>query len=120
MTKPYLLWFLVLANIICYSQEPSLKTTKTSVIDNDKVDITADTLDYFNQELKRLAIFKGNVTVKRGEMVMTSQKMTCFFNSDSEIHLIIAEGDVVITQNESKATSEKVAYSPDELSLIHI
>ena len=43
-----------------------------------------------------------------------------FPNAKNEIHLIIAEGDVIITEEDKKSTSEKVAYSPKEKKIILI
>ncbi|MDD7983620.1 LptA/OstA family protein [Lentisphaera marina] len=86
----------------------------------EEVIITSDTLDFFNQDKKRMAIFEHNVHVTRGKMTMTAKKMTCYLNTKNEIHLIIAEGDVVITEEDKKSTSQKVAYSPKEKKIILI
>ena len=118
MTKILLFFGILIASTICHSQQVKEKTSLAN--DNDEIQVTSETLNYYNQDQKRMAIFEGNVHVTRGDMTMTSKKMTCYLNSKNEIHLIIAEGDVVITQKESKATSEKVAYSPDENKIILI
>ena len=88
--------------------------------DQENIEIDSDTLNFTNQKQKRIAIFEGNVNVRRIDMTMTSNKLTCYFNGNNEIHLIIAEGNVVITQNDTKALSEKAAYSPDEDKIILI
>ena len=100
--------------------EPASKEAKDKKDSSEEVIITSDTLDFFNQDKKRMAIFEHNVHVTRGKMTMTSKKMTCYLNTENEIHLIIAEGDVVITEEDKKSTSQKVAYSPKEKKIILI
>ena len=116
MIKSFLLTFLLLS-LSSFSNDNKPPVTNENL---DEIQVESETLNFFNQEKKRMAIFEGNVHVTRNEMTMTSNKMTCFLNSRNEIHLIIAEGNVIITQGDTKAKSEKVAYSPDEKKIILI
>ncbi|WDE96037.1 LptA/OstA family protein [Lentisphaera profundi] len=117
------LLFLLLFGLTAFAEVDATKasiTEKPVNKETEEVIITSDTLDFFNQEQKRMAIFEHNVVVIRGKMTITAKKMTAYFNSKNEIHLIIAEGDVVITEEDNKSTSQKVAYSPKEKKIILI
>ncbi len=118
MTK--LLLGLLLLHITLFAQAPKENDKQVKAEETEEVNITSDTLDFFNQEKKRMAIFEKNVVVTRGKMTMNADKMTCHLTAKNEIHLIIAEGNVVIIDGKMKATSQKVAYQPDEKKIILI
>ena len=119
--------FLTLIFISCaiFAQEAQNKETENQTDQKtetpiEEVRITSDTLDFHNQEKKRMAIFEKNVIVTRGSMTMNADKMTCHLTPNNEIHLIIAEGNVVIIDGKMKATSQKAAYQPEDKKFILI
>ena len=119
MTK-FFLALLLSFTLLAEPNQDSKEKLEDKKANVEEVIITSDTLDFFNQDKKRMAIFEHNVHVTRGKMIMTAKKMTCYLNTKNEIHLIIAEGDVIITEEDKKSTSEKVAYSPKEKKIILI
>ena len=82
----------------------------------DEVIVTSEHLDYFHAGKE--AVFLKNVRVENGETVMTADKMTCYLNKDMEIYLIIAENNVIITQDKRKAVAGKAVYKIDHEVII--
>lgn len=78
--------------------------------------ITSDSLTLNAQ--KRIFTYKGNVVVTQGEMTLTSKTIEGSYNEQNEIQKIVARGDVVITKQDIKTTSQLATY--DALSSIVI
>lgn len=77
-------------------------------LDDENIIITSQKLEHDN--LKRKAIFNKDVKVINGDVTMTADKMTCYFNKKNEIHLIIAEGHVVVIKETKKVTAGRAIY----------
>jgi len=70
--------------------------------------ITSDTLSL--NAKTRVFTYQGNVKVTQGEMTLTSKTIDGTYNEQNQIQKIIARGDVVITKQEIKATSQLASY----------
>jgi lipopolysaccharide export system protein LptA len=70
--------------------------------------ITSDTLSLNAKQ--RVFTYKGNVVVTQGNMTLTSKVVEGNYNESNQIQKIIAKGDVVITKQEIKATSQIATY----------
>jgi lipopolysaccharide export system protein LptA len=70
--------------------------------------ITSDTLTL--NAKTRVFTYKGNVVVTQGDMTLTSKSVEGNYNDQNQIQKIIARGDVVITKQEIKATSQLATY----------
>jgi lipopolysaccharide export system protein LptA len=70
--------------------------------------ITSDTLSLNAKD--RVFVYKGNVVVTQGDMTLTSKVVEGNYNDQNQIQKIIAKGDVVITKQEIKATSQLATY----------
>ena len=77
-------------------------------VDDENIVITSQKLEHDN--LKRKSVFIKDVKVVNADITMTSDKMTCFFNKENEIYLIISEGNVVVTKEDKKATAGRAIY----------
>lgn len=80
--------------------------------ESKEVIITSELLDYDYQ--KKMAIFRKNVKAIDGEVIMTAEKMTCYFNDDNTIKLIIAEEDVNIQKGLQVAVSGRAVYNVEK------
>ena len=97
---------------------PSSGKKATKSTEAEEVTITSHSVDFFTQPQKHQAIFEKNVVVQRGSLSMKADKITCFLNATNEIQLIIAEGKVRISDQETVATAGKAAYSPKQKKFI--
>lgn len=70
--------------------------------------ITSDTLSL--NAKTRVFTYQGNVKVTQGEMTLTSKTIDGSYNEQNQIQKIIARGDVVITKQDIKATSQLASY----------
>jgi lipopolysaccharide transport protein LptA len=98
------------------SPSPKQKSVKDSKA--EEVTITSHSVDFFTQPQKHQAVFEKNVVVKRGSLTMKADKITCFLNATNEVQLIIAEGKVIISDQDTVATAGKAAYSPKQKKFI--
>jgi len=63
----------------------------------------------------RVFVYKGNVSVKKGDMTLTSDTLEGKYGEDNKIKQLIAKNNVVITKGEGiKATSNKAIYEADK------
>jgi lipopolysaccharide export system protein LptA len=58
----------------------------------------------------RIFTYKGNVVVTQGDMTLTSKVVEGNYNEQNQIQKIVAKGDVVITKQDIKATSQLAVY----------
>ena len=70
--------------------------------------ITSETLTL--NAKTRVFTYKGNVVVTQGDMTLTSKIVEGNYNDQNQIQKIVARGDVVITKQEIKATSQLATY----------
>lgn len=70
--------------------------------------ITSDTLTL--NAKTRIFTYKGNVVVTQGDMTLTSKIVEGNYNDQNQIQKIVARGDVVITKQDIKATSQLATY----------
>ncbi len=113
----YVSVILVLFFSVVFGEDKNLSPKSTKdLADEGNLEITSKSLNY--DHVNRVAIFTGDVKVINGNITMTSDKMTCYFNDTNDIYLVIAEGKVVITRDKVKATSEKAVYKIPEKMII--
>ena len=63
---------------------------------------------------KRHFVYKGEVELTQGDIVLTSKTLEGFYNKKNEIETLIALGDVVITKGKNiRATSQKAVYEKE-------
>lgn len=70
--------------------------------------ITSDSLSLNAKE--RIFTYKGNVVVTQGDMTLTSKTIDGSYSDQNQIQKIVARGDVVITKQDIKATSQLATY----------
>jgi len=58
----------------------------------------------------RVFVYKGNVEVTQGDMMLVSKTLEGFYTESNQIQKLIAKGDVVITKQDIKATSQQAIY----------
>jgi lipopolysaccharide export system protein LptA len=58
----------------------------------------------------RVFVYKGNVEVTQGDMMLISKTLEGFYTENNQIQKLIAKGDVVITKQDIKATSQQAIY----------
>lgn len=81
--------------------------------------IQSDAMEAYQKE--NLIIFKGNVTVKRGEMVIYADLMRINYKQGQigrDIERIEAEGNVRVMQGEKEAIGEKAIFYKDTESIV--
>lgn len=68
---------------------------------------------------KRVFSYSGNVEVRQGDLHVTGEYMTGFYNEASEIEQIVMERSVVITKGkEMRATSERAEYDVNQATIV--
>lgn len=70
--------------------------------------ITSDSLSINAKQ--RIFTYKGNVLVTQGDLLMTSKIIEGSYNESNQIQKLVAKGDVVISKQEIKATSQQAIY----------
>ena len=70
--------------------------------------ITSDSLSINAKQ--RIFTYKGNVVVTQGDLLMTSKIIEGSYNESNQIQKLVAKGDVVISKQEIKATSQQAIY----------
>lgn len=81
--------------------------------------IQADAMEVYQEE--NLIIFKGNVTVKRGEMLIYANLMRINYKQGQigrDIERIEAEGNVRVVQGEREVIGEEAIFYKDTESLV--
>ncbi len=81
--------------------------------------IQSDAMEAYQEE--NLIIFKGNVTVKRGEMVIYADLMRINYKQGQigrRIERIEAEGNVRVVQGEREVIGEKAIFYKDTESIV--
>lgn len=81
--------------------------------------IQSDAMEAYQEE--NLIIFKGNVTVKRGEMVIYADLMRINYKQGQigrHIERIEAEGNVRVVQGEREVIGEKAIFYKDTESIV--
>lgn len=70
--------------------------------------VTSDRLEYDAQ--KGSAVFERNVIVSDPNLKMKCDKLTIFFTGTSQVTRVLAEGRVVMSQDDKKAWAAKATY----------
>jgi lipopolysaccharide export system protein LptA len=70
--------------------------------------ITSDSLTVNSKT--RVFTYKGHVVVTQGDLILTSKTVDGSYSEDNQIQKVVARGDVVITKQDIKATSQLAAY----------
>ena len=96
MVKRFFLTLMVLFNISFAAK------------DTIPIVIEADNFEYHNKE--KLAIYKNNVVVRKGNFTLYADKMNVLFNEEGDIKEIEAVGNVKFRKGEYSGSSEKALY----------
>jgi lipopolysaccharide transport protein LptA len=91
--------------------EPFAKLGSDAADTNSTV-ITSTRLNFDQQ--KRMAIFEEHVVVTDPRVKITADKLTVLFSEDNKVTAIEAEGNVVIREEEKKATGARARYEVAE------
>jgi lipopolysaccharide export system protein LptA len=70
--------------------------------------ITSDSLTVNSKT--RVFTYKGHVVVTQGDLTLTSKTVDGTYSEDNQIQKIVARGDVVITKQDIKTTSQLAIY----------
>jgi len=84
------------------------KTAQDKDFGKLSTNITSETLTL--NAKTRVFTYKGNVVVTQGDMTLTSKVVDGSYNDQNQIQKIVARGDVVITKQDIKATSQLATY----------
>jgi lipopolysaccharide export system protein LptA len=106
--------FITFFVLVAYAKQ-DIKNNKSN---NVPVVIEADSFEYDNKE--KIALYKGNVVVRKGDFTLWADTMKIFFDQNSKIQEIDAEGNVKFTKGEYSGKSDKAIYyaSQDLIKLI--
>ncbi len=74
--------------------------------------IEADSFEYDNKQ--KIAVYKDNVVVRKGDFTLWANLMHIYFDENSKIKKIIAEGNVRFEKGLYKGKSEKATYEADK------
>lgn len=83
-------------------------TTDDIELAGDLTVITSDKLEFDN--LKRFALFTGNVVVSDPQMKMKADKLTVRFSEDNKLSSIVAVGRVIMSQGDRRAWAGRAEY----------
>ncbi|MBF0310995.1 MAG: hypothetical protein HQL56_15880 [Magnetococcales bacterium] len=87
----------------------------------EPLEVTSDRLDF--DEKQQVAVFKGHVKAREGEMTMTSERLTVRYGQGGKegkgarIRQLEAEGNVVLLQGEHRGRAETVVYDLEKRTL---
>jgi lipopolysaccharide export system protein LptA len=77
------------------------------------VEVTSENLSV--DQNTGIAIFTDNVIIVQGEMRLSADKVTVFYDADAKgIERIEAEGNVILISGEDAAESERAEYNVDD------
>ncbi|NPA12466.1 MAG: lipopolysaccharide transport periplasmic protein LptA [Aquificae bacterium] len=96
---------LLIAFSITYAQTKENTEKKPIVIE-------ADTLDYDKQ--KQIAVYKGNVVVKKDDFVMYSDVLKLYLDENGDIKKIVAVGNVRFKKDNRSGKSQEAVYYKDK------
>ncbi len=105
MHKFVFLFFSILAVLLLSFFTVNAKDNKVPIV------IEADKFEYDNKA--KVAVYKDNVVVKKGDFILYADIMHVFFNTDSKIKKIVAEGHVRFKKGEYSGSSKKAIYLDD-------
>lgn len=106
------------------SAEQTAEKGSTSMLDEAAFDtsfsklptnITSDTLTLNNKT--RIFVYRGNVTVLQGDMKLISKTLEGTYSDKNQIQKLVAKGDVEITKQDIKATSQVALYDAVEATM---
>ena len=83
---------------------------------SDELIITSRHLDYDYEN--RRAVFHREVKAINGDTILTSEKMTSFFDKENQPYLLIAEEDVFINRGQQQAKAHKATYEINQKKII--
>ena len=74
--------------------------------------IEADSFEYDNKQ--KIAVYKDNVVVRKGDFTLWANLMHIYFDENSKIKKIIAQGSVRFKKGIYSGKSEKAIYEADK------
>ncbi|MBI2438065.1 MAG: hypothetical protein HYV36_04535, partial [Lentisphaerae bacterium] len=80
--------------------------------DTNSIVVTSTRLSFEQQQHQ--AVFEDNVVLTERETRILTYRLKVFFREDNKLDRLEAEGGVVITRNDLKATSQKASYDLKE------
>lgn len=100
----YVLLFILFLQLNSFSEEKTDKKAPTI--------ITADKAEYYNKE--RVAIYKGNVEVNKGNFYLKADNMKIYLDDKSDVSRIVATGNVYFKQENKWGKSNVAEYIKDK------
>ncbi|MBF0422790.1 MAG: hypothetical protein HQL73_07340 [Magnetococcales bacterium] len=103
-----------LGSMIPYLAVAALSVARVSYA-SEGLSVTSDTLEM--DQKRQVAIFTGNVVADDGSMHLTSEKMTVYYSMKSSaggggnVREVKVDGNVVLTQGESRGTGQHAVYN---------
>lgn len=91
-------------NYLKAEESASLKFKKS----NEPTYISSANLAVDN--IKRIFIYSGNVTIKQAELTMSSATLEGSYDKENQIDVMTAKGDVFITSKDITASSQLAVY----------
>lgn len=118
--------FLLFVSFFVATQASDLAAQGTQVAfgaiqqnDGLPVEVTADKLAV--DQNAGTAIFTDNVIIIQGEMRLSSDEVTVFYNTEArDIQRIEADGNVILISGEDAAESEQAEYNVDDGTIVMI
>lgn len=116
---------ILLSSLILVCLAPAQEEKKSSdrfqlfTSSEDPLEITADSMTADNKE--RIVIFTGNVTAVQAEAKLTAKKLEIRYREgegQSQIQMVVASGDVVMTQTDRRATCDQAVYDSDSGKIV--
>lgn len=105
MAKSLLMVVLLLTSFL-YAQTESNEKNKVPIV------IEADSFEYDNKQ--KIAVYKDNVIVRKGDFTLWSNLMRVYFDENSKIKEIIAEGNVKFEKGLYKGKANKGIYNANK------
>ena len=106
MIRTMAVWSLWTLMVLAARAAPQLPAGTTDDVENagDLTVISSDRLEYDAPKLR--AVFERNVVVSDPSLKLKADRLTVVFKEDNTVQMIVAEGQVVLSQADKRAWAE--------------
>jgi lipopolysaccharide transport protein LptA len=101
--------FVIMATLAVMVMAPALRAEETT---DELTVITSEKLTFDHQ--RQFALFENDVVVVDPRMKIYADKMTVRFDDNNKAQNIIAEGNVIIVQDDKRARAAEAEYRVDD------
>lgn len=110
MIRTMAVWSLWTLMVLAARAAPQLPAGTTDDVESagDLTVISSDRLEYDAPKLR--AVFERNVVVSDPSLKLKADRLTVVFKEDNTVQMIVAEGQVVLSQADKRAWAEHVTY----------